>query len=166
MGRALTLLTAFLLLLLVWFGVSPPAEPPPRLVEGDPQTPRLQSEYPGALTPETLRRIEHWLRRRTGVVDRAQPPRNVFIQTTDPEIPTTADTIRSVDDAPRLVGFVFSEGQDGETRLLAAIYFEDTMWLAETGERIGPYLVKQMIDGEEVTLLDPTSGEDLLLALN
>ncbi len=166
MGRALTLLATFLVLLAVWFGISPPAESPPRSGEQDLATPN-PSDYPAELTPDTLRRIEHWLRRRGGDVERAQPPRDVFSQARDRPIPTTAEaTFRPVDDAPRLVGFVFSGEQGGETHPLAAIYFEETMWLVDTGKRIGPYLVQQMIAGEEVTLFDPASGEGLLLSLN
>ena len=172
MGRVLTLFTAFVALLFVWFGVSPPATSPRQSNEQAASEPGIEpghGEYPEELTPAALRRLEHWLQKTTAGRRSAPSTRNTFHRTAEPDN-AAAPSVQSPpplgDAPPRLVGFVFSDGQANEADPLAAVRYDGRMWLATVGERIGPYLVHQIIAAEEVTLFNEMSGESLQLFLN
>lgn len=126
-------------------------------------------ELPEDLSPQALYHLESWLRR-ARQDERVSPPRrDIFRKATEPDpaspvpvgAPSSTEAVR-----PQLVGFIFAGGPDGEKSPSAAVRFEGRMLLVRVGDSVGTYRLKRMVVGEEIELVDPTTGETIRLLLN
>lgn len=122
-------------------------------------------EYFEGLSEETLRNLEHWLRRAPTTEGRRSVARDLFREDGVPAPPSrpapTAEAPEAGVDLPSLKGFVYEAGGP-----VAAIRFRGRMWLVRVGDSLSTYRVDKMTAGEEVQLVDEGTGELLLLKLN
>jgi hypothetical protein len=121
------------------------------------------------LSLEALGHLESWLRRVRDDGGRKAPKRDIFRKVTEPVSVVSSEP--PVSPSPpeagplRLVGFIFSGGTTGEENPLAAVRYEERMWLVRPGDSIGTYRVERLVVGEEIHLVDPDSGETIRLVL-
>jgi hypothetical protein len=131
-----------------------------------------ERDFPEGLPEEALPRLMNWLKA-DGSSARALPSRDIFHRgapsaafapdSAAPASPVSPETEPVEVEQPRLTGFVFGGGHIDKP--VAAIRFEGRMWLVGVGEKVGPYRVENMVEGEEVTLVHQESGVSLRLTI-